>query len=129
MQPREKLLTRRLVDASGQSKARVGAVRRDTQGSEGWLTQLGAELEGGGHTDYTAPPQKLARFLTERVPASSFMRNGTRNGYGVFLELGRVPANVAEPTPLPAILVAMDPERFPSMSRARKACRRGTVRR
>ena len=51
MQPREKLLTRRLVDASGQSKARVGAVRRDTQGSEGWLTQLGAELAKGDVDD------------------------------------------------------------------------------
>ena len=56
-----------------------------------------------------------------------WLRNGTRNGYGVCASLGCVPASVADGTPLPEVLVAMDSERFPSMSRARKALRRGTV--
>ena len=44
----------------------------------------------------------------------------------VHAELG-VPESIAAATPLPEVLVAIDPERFPSMSRARKACRRGSV--
>jgi len=38
-----------------------------------------------------------------------------------------VPATIAPGTPLPEVLVAIDPERFPTLSRARKACRRRTV--
>jgi 23S rRNA pseudouridine1911/1915/1917 synthase len=57
----------------------------------------------------------------------TWLRNGTRLGYGVHASLGTVPASIATPTPLPEVLVVIDPERFPSMSRARKACRRGSV--
>ena len=58
----------------------------------------------------------------------SWLRNGTRLGYAVHAELGVVPESTdATGTPLPEVLVVMDAERFPSMSRARKACRRGTV--
>jgi RluA family pseudouridine synthase/mutator protein MutT len=59
------------------------------------------------------------------MPLTSWIRNGTKVGYAVHHE-SVVPAEM--PTmPLPELLVAVDPRRYPSMSRARKACRRGTV--
>ncbi len=58
---------------------------------------------------------------------AAFLRDGTRLGYGVHADLGAVPDHVAGGTPLPEVLVAMDSALFPSMSRARKSCRRGLV--
>jgi len=55
------------------------------------------------------------------------LRNGTRLGYTVFEELVIPPGAVDMDTPLPKVLVAVYPIRFPSMSRARKSCRRGAV--
>ena len=55
------------------------------------------------------------------------LRNGTRLGYAVFEELVLPPGAVGMDTPLPEVLVAVYPIRFPSMSRARKSCRRGAV--
>ena len=57
----------------------------------------------------------------------AFLRKGTRLGYAVHADLGSVPSSIDKPTPLPDVLTQIDGERFPSMSRARKACRRGTV--
>ena len=66
-------------------------------------------------------------------PPMTWLRNGTRLGYGVNAELGTVPEMVSwdgqtmGPLPLPDVLVLMDMERFPTMSKARKACRRGSI--
>ena len=50
--------------------------------------------------------------------------NGTRLGYSV-VKAYNVPASLTINMPLPEVLCAIDAERFPSMSRARKSCRRG----
>ena len=50
--------------------------------------------------------------------------DGTRDGYAVTATY-TVPEMVAPSTPLPKVLCAIDSEKFPSMSRARKSCRRG----
>jgi 23S rRNA-/tRNA-specific pseudouridylate synthase/8-oxo-dGTP pyrophosphatase MutT (NUDIX family) len=59
-------------------------------------------------------------------PLTSWLKNGTRVGYAVHKE-ATLPMEVAPNTPLPEVLVSWDPVRFPTMSRARKACRRGMV--
>ena len=65
--------------------------------------------------------------VVDAVEPTSWLRNGTRLGYAVHAELGVVPTSMSVATPLPEVLVAIDPERYPSMSRARKACRRGCI--
>ena len=99
----------------------------------------------------TARPA-LSRTLSslDAPPTTEWLRNGTRLGYAVFHEtvVPMVASANSEPpadseqqpggegsgwapppggAPLPEALVALDPERFPTMSRARKACRRGLV--
>ena len=63
------------------------------------------------------PPPRTAPFFME-------MSDGSRDGYAVVATY-TVPDSIAPSTPLPELLCAIDAEKFPSMSRARKSCRRG----
>ena len=50
----------------------------------------------------------------------------SRDGYAIQHEFVIAP-HIADDTPLPAALVASNSTRFPTMTQARKACRRGSV--
>ena len=65
---------------------------------------------------------------SEQPPQPEVRRDGTRPGYEIIKTLS-VPEDGAVPpdTPLPEALTLLDAAAFPSMSRARKSCRRGAV--
>ena len=70
----------------------------------------------------------LPRLPACRAPVSVCMREGTRPGSEVVHSYA-VPADASwsAETPLPEALLLLDPVAFPSLSRARKSCRRGGV--
>ena len=67
-----------------------------------------------------------ARESSEAEPIT-FLRNGTRLGYAIHTDIGAVPDMVAAGTPLPEVICALSSLKFPTMSSARKSCRRGSV--
>ena len=58
--------------------------------------------------------------------ASKFTTSATRPDFAVHHE-AIVPDAVSSSTPLPAVLTTIDPQRFPTLSQARKSLRRGFV--
>lgn len=75
----------------------------------------------------TSPRRASALASSElAAPAVRALCNGTRLGHAVTFE-AVVPPSVAPGTPLPEVVMATDPGRFPTASRARKALRRGCV--
>ena len=73
-------------------------------------------------------PPRLPQLFTSIAPVSVCMREGTRPGSEV-VQSYAVPADSSwsAETPLPEALLLLDPVAFPSLSRARKSCRRGGV--
>lgn len=69
-------------------------------------------------------PCRTLRCL--RPMLGQLLQNCTSDKYAVHYQ-AIVPTTVAPGTRLPEVLVATDPERFPTMSQARKACRSGAV--
>ena len=68
----------------------------------------------------------IASTVHEQSAPVTWLRNGTRLGYGIHRRLV-VPSSVRAGTRLPAALIDIDAASFPTLSRARKACRRGAV--
>lgn len=71
---------------------------------------------------------KKARPLTfqEKLQKSDWFRNGTREHFAVHHEV-QVPETIAGGTRIADVLLAIDSERFPSMTSARKAVRAGLI--
>lgn len=75
------------------------------------------------HAALTRPPIVGRQRIVCSESASS---RGVRPGHEIFASL-LVPSDIPPGTPLPSVLPQLDPVTFPSMSRARKHCRRGSV--
>ena len=71
------------------------------------------------------PTRSLAIFAEENHHHHQQQRKrSVRDGYAITAKY-TVPDSIHMATPLPDVLCSVDSERFPSMSRARKSCRRG----